>query len=272
MLRVMQMFSATKEAVGDVTRGTLHVATERAKHHPKVGCNGHTDSCIKLFFLPDKTKKGLRKTQAKRNFLNRVWEEEFTYEDVPLGELKTARGLEGTVVNHNILFKDDVLECLWLGPSADVPLKPFKCLDSSSEEVSHWEAMLMEPWKWVENRHSLRPPTNFAYFSSLGKGKQKVLHDSPSPSHFTKQEDPGDGSKFKKSIHVPQLEFPSEHTLPTLYHDSSIGNAYAGSYSLFIQSYELEHQHSINSFENSSSLEKIENTHNSSIKRVTWCV
>ena len=106
------MFSATTEAVGDAARSTLHVATEKAKHLPKVGCNGHTDNYIKLFLHPDKTKKGLRKTQGKKNNLNPVWKEEFTYENVSLDELKTARGLEVSVLKHNMLFKDDILGCL----------------------------------------------------------------------------------------------------------------------------------------------------------------
>ena len=65
------------------------------------------DSYIELILLPDKIKNGLRQTQAKKKLLNPVWGEEFTYEDVSLGEMKTARGWEFTLMNHNILFKDD---------------------------------------------------------------------------------------------------------------------------------------------------------------------
>ena len=125
----------------------------------------------------------------------------------------------------------------------------YMCVDSCSEEISHWEAMLMEPRKWVEHWHSLRPSSNFSYQSSLGKRKQKVLHDSPSLPPLTEQEDPGNGSKFKKSINMPQLELPSEHVLPTIFQDSSIINVYVCSSLLFIQSNELEHLGSISSFE-----------------------
>ena len=130
------MFRATTETVGEVTWSTLRVAIERAKHLPNIGCNRHTDSFIRLFLLPDKTKNGVRKTQVKMNNLNPVWDEEFTYENVSLDELKTARGLEVSVLKHNMLFKDDVLGCLRLGPSADVALKTL-CKDGCQFRISY---------------------------------------------------------------------------------------------------------------------------------------
>ena len=185
------MFCARTESVGDATRGTLHVATEKVKHLPKVGCSGHTNNYIKLFLLPKKTKKGLRKTQVKKNNLNPVWEEEFTYENISLGEQKTARGLEVSVLQHNMLFKDDVRGVFQLGPLADVAQKPFKCMDTNSKEVSHWEAMLEDSGKWVDYWYSLRPSRNVVHFSSLDKKQQNGLHDVSLPPPSTEQQDPG---------------------------------------------------------------------------------
>ena len=90
-----------------------------------------------------------------------------------MGELKTARGLEVSVLKHNMLFKDNILGCLRLGPSADVALKPCASMDANSEEVIHWEAMLKDPGKWVEHWHSLRPSRNAVHFPSQGKKQQK---------------------------------------------------------------------------------------------------
>ena len=271
MLQLRLMFSATTEEVGDATRGTLHVATEKAKHLPKVGCNGHTDNYIKLFLLPDKTKKGLRKTQVKNNNLNPIWEEEFTYENVSLGELKTARGLEVYVLKHNMLFQDDVLGFLRLGPSAAVALKPCASMDANSEEAIHWEAMLKDPGKWVEHWHSLRPSRNAVHFSSQDKKQQKGLHGASLPPPSTEKQDPSKGCKLKKNIHVPLCELPSEHVPSAFSRDTSIVNAYVGS-ALFSQSNKLELRGSVSSLESSLSVEMSASKHNSSTKHVTGYV
>ena len=265
------MFSATTEAVGEVTRGTLCVAIERAKHLPNIGCNRHMDSFIRWFLLPDKTKNGIRKTQVKKNNLNPVWDEEFTYENVSLDELKTARGLEVSVLKHNMLFKDDVLGCLLLGPSADVALKPCASMDANSEEVIHWKAMLKDPGKWVEHWHSLRPSRSAVHFSCLDKKQQNCLHDASLPPPSTEKQDPRKGCKSKKGIHVPLRELSSEHVLPAFSKDPSIGNAYVGS-SLFIQSNKLELRGSMSSLESSLTVEMTASKHNSSTKCITGYV
>ena len=263
------MFSATTEAVGEVTAGTLRVAIERAKHLPNIGCNSHTDSFIRLFLLPDKTKNGVHKTKVKKNNLNPVWDEEFTYENVSLDELKTARGLEVSVLKHNMLFKDDVLGCLRLGPSADVALKPCASMDANSEEVIHWEAMLKDPGKWVEHWHSLRPSRSAVHFSCLDKKQQNSLHDASLPPPSTKKQDPSKGCKSKKGIHVPLRELSSEHVLAAFSKDPSTGNAYVDS-SLFIQSNKLELRGSMSSLESSLSVEMTASKHKYEYQTYHW--
>ena len=221
--------------------------------------------------LPDKTKNELRKSQVKKNNVNPVWDEEFTYENVSLDELKTARGLEVSVLKHNMLFKDDVLGCLRLGPSADVALKPCASMDANSEEVIHWEAMLKDPGKWVEHWNLLRPSTSAVHFSCLDKKQQNGLHDASLPPPSTEKKDPSKGCKSKKSIHVPLRELSSEHVLTAFSQDPSIGNAEVGS-SPFIQSNKLELRGGISSLESSLPVEMTASKHNSSTKCITGYV
>ena len=168
-MQLKLMFNAATEQIDDKTRGTLHVAIDNASYLRNMGHIGKSDSYVKIYLLPDKSKKGLRRTHIKRNNLNPVWNEKFVYEHVTLEKLKTAHVLEIAVLNRNILSKDDVLGCLRLGPSADMVIEPYEWMDSNSREAFHWEVMLKESGKWVELYHPLRLTMNIVEQPNLKK-------------------------------------------------------------------------------------------------------
>lgn len=155
-LRLKLMFNPVTEDVYNETRGTLHVTIENAKSY------GQTNSYVMLHLLPDKSKKGLRKT-LKKNDMNPVWDEEFTYKDVTLGELRMSRALEVVVLDHDIDSEDIFVGCLHLGSCANMVTKPYEWMDSNPEESCHWEEMLCEPGKWIEHWHTLRPSMDFVH-------------------------------------------------------------------------------------------------------------
>ena len=160
-LQLKLMFSLMIEGTEE-TRGTLHVAVVNARNLPSLGTTKQIDGYVKIYLLPDKSEKGLRKTDVKRNDLNPVWKEEFTYEGIIFGELRTVRVLEVTVMDCNMLSEDVFVGCLRLG-SYHVEKEDQKWMDSSVEESGHWEEMLKEPGEWVEYWHSLRPYVNYGH-------------------------------------------------------------------------------------------------------------
>ena len=206
------MFNSTTKGTNDEITGILHVAVLNARNLPTVDRIGQTDGYVKIYLLPDKNENGLRETHVKRNDLNPIWEEKFTYKDVTFGELRKARVLEVTVLDCDILSEDHFVGCLRLGSYHGVK-KHKKWMDSNAEETDHWEQMLKEPGKWVERWHSLRSYVDYGYIDFTPVTAPSVGQKSSSPKHL------GMESGFKvASINrekKDKSERVTQHKMPT---------------------------------------------------------
>ena len=137
--------SSTRDQQGEDTIGTLHVVMKEAKNLPKLSRTGHANSYAELYLLPDKGIVGLRKTGVIKNELNPVWEEEFAYDKVTLGELRKARVLEVPVLNHGAIHKVNVFGCVHLGPCIALALwttkkwMDFKCEPLGGVSGNTWQ-------------------------------------------------------------------------------------------------------------------------------------
>ena len=137
--------------------GTLHVAIKQAKELPAMDANGLTDATVRCFLLPNISTTGKRKTKVVKNDLNPIWEEEFTYKNVTFEQLSKERVLEVTVWDYDRRGSNDFIGGLHLGPTPSSAAENKEWMDSIHGEISHWEAMLACPGKWVQRWHTLRP-------------------------------------------------------------------------------------------------------------------
>ena len=141
---------------GGKSGGTLSVLIKQAKDLRNRSSKGLSDPYAKCYLLPDKSAKGKRKTNVIKNNLNPVWEERFTYEKVTLEELSKERVLEVTLWDFNKSSSNELMGGVRLGPTPTKGAKQKEWMDSSGEEVSHWEAVMSKPGQWVEQWHTLR--------------------------------------------------------------------------------------------------------------------
>ena len=120
-----------------------------------------TNSFVRCYLLPNVKLAGRRKTEVVLNTLNPVWDEEFLYKAVYYDDLRTERVLELTVWDMDRRGTNSFMGCIRLGPNpltVDNP-QEVEWMDSSGDEVTHWEEMLANPGEWVERWHALRPST-----------------------------------------------------------------------------------------------------------------
>ena len=135
--------------------GTLYVTVEQANEFQEP-----VDSFVKLHLLPDKSSKGKRKTKIIKSSIMPSWEETFSYEDVQLDELSFQRALEVTVWSHHKVSGNTFIGGLRLGPAPGSAAKHEDWMDSIGDEVIHWEDVLANPGRWVEQWHTLRTTMN----------------------------------------------------------------------------------------------------------------
>lgn len=191
------MFSAggkVQSKSGTYTRGTLHVAIKQAKELPAMNARNLTDATVKCYLLPDRRSSSKRKTPIVTGSVNPVWEEEFTYEVTQEG-LMEERVLEVTVWDSD-KHSHDLIGALRLGPSPASTGrrgKPKKWMDSSSEEVLHWEEMLSQPGKWIERWHVLRPSNKYMK-PSAGPHPELLRAELPIPELSSLLEDSSGGN------------------------------------------------------------------------------
>ena len=140
--------------------GTLHVAIHQAKDLPAMDEHGLTDATVKLYLLPNQSSSGKRKTKVINQNLNPAWDEQITYENVYMNDLSSRRVLEVTIWDYDRRGSNDFIGGLRIGPRPDSVAHTDRVkdwMDSTGEEVNHWEAMLERPGEWVEQWHDLRP-------------------------------------------------------------------------------------------------------------------
>ena len=140
------------------TKGSLVIDVKQARELPAMDGNS-TDAAVKLHLLPNRKSSGKRKTEVIKKTLNPVWEETFTYDDVTLEELSRERVLEVSIWNYD-KSGNTFVGGLRLGPAPTSVAKHKDWMDSTRDEVIHWEDMLAHPGEWVEHWHTLRTTLN----------------------------------------------------------------------------------------------------------------
>lgn len=134
--------------------GTLHIDIKSAHSLPNMDKHGFTDGFVKISLLPEKKKK--EKTRVISNNLDPIWNEKFKFSNVTSDELSVKRALELTVWDKD-MFNIKFIGYVRLGPAANKQWEEGQeWMDSSREEVEHWEEMLARPGVWVERCHPLR--------------------------------------------------------------------------------------------------------------------
>ena len=171
------------------TIGTLHVLIKQAKELPSLGPNGETNCFAKSYLLPNKSYGSKKKTKVVEKSLNPEWQEEITYKFLSLSELRSERALEMTLWDNDRRGTNEFLGCVRIGPNPKRVRTPKDWMDSTGEEISHWEAMLTRPGEWVEKWHTLRPSTDHP-------GDHKMVHSltriSPTLPPSTLQDEASD--------------------------------------------------------------------------------
>ena len=135
----------------------LCVLVKKAEGLPAMDPSGSTNSFVRTYLLPNKLMASKKKTKIVSKSLDPEWNEELVYTVVPLDELETSRVLELTLWDHDRRGINAFIGGLRIGPDPIVAGNPEMWMDSSAEESSHWEAMLLQPGEWVEQWHMLRP-------------------------------------------------------------------------------------------------------------------
>ena len=138
--------------------GTVHIAVYQAENLPVMDENELTNATVKIYLLPNQSSPGKYKTLVINHNINPVWNEQFTYENVYMDDLTSWRVLEITVWDYDRRGSNDLIGGVRIGPhpnSVSHTLEDW--MDSTGDEVTHWEAMLEQPGEWVEQWHTLRP-------------------------------------------------------------------------------------------------------------------
>lgn len=165
--------------------GTLHIAIYQAQNLPVMDQNELTDATVKIYLLPNQSSSGKRKTRVVNHNLNPVWNELFTYENVYMEDISSGRVLEVTVWDYDRRGSNDLIGGVRMGPHPDtLPHLLEDWVDSTGDEVTHWEAMLANPGEWVEQWHTLRPSMEPAskYSSSKRAVKSTIANRESAPS------------------------------------------------------------------------------------------
>ncbi|XP_061090891.1 synaptotagmin-like protein 4 isoform X1 [Conger conger] len=144
--------------------GELHVLIKEAKNLTAMKAGGTSDSFVKGYLLPCKTKATKRKTPVVKKTLNPHYDHTFVYKDLRLEELKSMC-LELTVWDREAMSSNDFLGGVRLssGPSVAQGAGADWPADSTGEEVCLWQKMMQYPDSWAEGTLSLR--------SSMAKNK-----------------------------------------------------------------------------------------------------
>lgn len=139
------------------TTGRLHVLVISAENLPPVDSTGDTNPFVRCYLLPSSGVKGKRKTSIVPKSLNPVWEEECAYNMIKVDDLQSQRVLEVSVWDSDRRGSNSFIGGLRLGPAPPDDGEGPEWMDSTGEEVSHWDEMLANTGVWVKRWHNLRP-------------------------------------------------------------------------------------------------------------------
>ncbi|XP_062379920.1 synaptotagmin-like protein 4 isoform X2 [Sardina pilchardus] len=142
----------------------LHVLIKEAKNLTAMKAGGTSDSFVKGYLLPSKSKSTKRKTPVVKKTLSPHYNHTFIYKDFNVEQLM-AMCLELTVWDREALSSNDFLGGVRLS-TGTVTLQSGHeewLAESSPEEVSLWQRVMQYPDSWAEGTLPLR--------ASMGKSK-----------------------------------------------------------------------------------------------------
>ncbi|XP_078480101.1 LOW QUALITY PROTEIN: synaptotagmin-like protein 4 [Lampetra planeri] len=146
--------------------GELHVLIKEAKNLMAMKAGGTSDSFVKGYLFPTKSKSTKRKTPVVKKNLNPHYGHTFVYKELLLEQLETMC-LELTVWDREAMLSNEFLGGVRLssGKGAVKIGKEEVDMDSVGEEVSLWQKMMQYPDSWAEGTLPLR--------STMGENKSK---------------------------------------------------------------------------------------------------
>lgn len=148
-----------KEELG----GELQVWIKEAKNLTAAKSGGTSDSFVKGYLLPVRSRVTKRKTQVVKKTLNPNYNHTFVYNHVKYDDLENVC-LELTVWDREALSSNDFLGGVRLGVgNGTCNGEKVDWMDSLGEEVNLWQKMRQYPGSWVEGTLLLR--------STMGKQK-----------------------------------------------------------------------------------------------------
>ncbi|KAG9478158.1 hypothetical protein GDO78_013261 [Eleutherodactylus coqui] len=137
--------------------GELQVWIKEAKNLTAVKPGGTSDSFVKGYMLPIKSRSTKRKTPVMKKSLNPHYNHTFVYNGIKPEDLQTTC-LELTVWDREPLSSNDFLGGVRLGPGTGFYNgQPVDWMDSTGEELSLWTKMRQYPGSWAEGSLQLRP-------------------------------------------------------------------------------------------------------------------
>nr|XP_015207220.1 PREDICTED: synaptotagmin-like protein 4 [Lepisosteus oculatus] len=143
--------------------GELHVLIKEAKNLNAMKSGGTSDSFVKGYLLPSRTKMTKRKTPVVKKTLNPHYDHTFVYKDLRLEELKNMC-VELTVWDREAMSSNDFLGGVRLSTGTGLAKgEKVDWMDSRGEEVCLWQKMMQYPDSWAEGTLPLR--------SSMGKSQ-----------------------------------------------------------------------------------------------------
>ncbi|XP_007889440.1 synaptotagmin-like protein 4 [Callorhinchus milii] len=150
--------SKGKKATQSVKEGgELQVWIKEAKNLTPMKVGGTSDTFVKGYLLPFKTKTSKRKTPVMKKTLNPHYNHTFVYSEVKPEDLQHIC-LELTIWDREALSSNDFLGGVRLGIGNGMSNgKRVDWMDSVGEEVNIWQRMTQYPGSWVEGTLLLRP-------------------------------------------------------------------------------------------------------------------
>ncbi|XP_036775536.2 synaptotagmin-like protein 4 isoform X2 [Manis pentadactyla] len=136
--------------------GELQVWIKEAKNLTAAKSGGTSDSFVKGYLLPMRSKASKRKTPVMKKTLNPHYNHTFVYNGVKLEDLQHMC-LELTVWDREPLASNDFLGGVRLGVGTGISNgEVVDWMDSTGEEVSLWQKMRQYPGSWAEGTLQLR--------------------------------------------------------------------------------------------------------------------
>ncbi|KAM9324894.1 synaptotagmin-like protein 4 [Gastrophryne carolinensis] len=136
--------------------GELHVWIKEAKNLTAVKAGGTSDSFVKGYLLPIKSRNTKKKTPVMKKTLNPHYNHTFVYNGIKPEDLPNTC-LELTVWDREPLSSNDFLGGVRLGSGTGYfNGQPVDWMDSTGEELSLWKKMRQYPGSWAEGTLLLR--------------------------------------------------------------------------------------------------------------------